>query len=166
MALKQEFSGTHSHQHLKEPQNLLFAKPRQPVSFPHLSVGIESGTSSTGPGFLWNNNNNWNKEELKVFDRKTRKHLTIYNALHPRDSVARLYLPRKMGGRGLCSMEDCVELARLGLFNYCVKSREKLLVAARGDECDGLESTTDRRESRRKYAEKNFMGSSLDKQTG
>ena len=46
-----------------------------------------------------------------------------------------------MGGRGLCSIEDCVELARLGL--YCVKSREKLLVAARGDECDGLESTTE-----------------------
>ena len=36
-----------------------------------------------------------------------------------------------------------MELARLGLFNYCVKSREKLLVAARGDECDGLESTTE-----------------------
>ena len=86
----------------------------------------------------------WNKEELKEFDRKTRKYLTIYNALHPRDSVARLYLPRKMGGRGLCSIEDCVELARLGLFNYCAKSREKLLgVAARGDECDGLESTTE-----------------------
>ena len=31
----------------------------------------------------------------------------------------------------------------MGLFNYCVKSREKLLVAARGDECDGLESTTE-----------------------
>ena len=36
-----------------------------------------------------------------------------------------------------------MELARLGLFNFCVKSREKLLVAARGDECDGLERTTE-----------------------
>ena len=85
----------------------------------------------------------WNKEELKEFDRKTRKYLTIYNALHPRDSVARLYLPRKMGGRGLCSIEDCVEQAKLGLFNYCVKSREKLLVTAGGDECHGFESTTE-----------------------
>ena len=85
----------------------------------------------------------WNKEELKEFDRKTRKYLTIYNALYPRDSVARLYLPRKMGGRGLCSIEDCVELAKLGLFNYCVKSREKLLVTAGGDECHGFESTTE-----------------------
>ena len=72
----------------------------------------------------------------------TRKYLTIYNALHPRDR-ARLYLPRKMDGRRLCFIEDCVELARLGLFNYCAKSKEKLLVAARGDECDGLESTTE-----------------------
>ena len=112
--------------------------------------------------------NDWNKEELKEFDRKTRKYLTIYNALHPRDSIARLYLPRKMGGRGLCSIEDCVELVRLGLFNYCAKSKEKLLVAARGDECDGLESTTEfkKRMTDRNYAEKNFMGSSLDKQTG
>ena len=57
----------------------------------------------------------WTKEELKELDRKTRKYLTIYNALHLRDSVARSYLPRKLGGRGLCSVEDCVELARLGL---------------------------------------------------
>ena len=42
----------------------------------------------------------WTKEELKELDRKTRKYLTIYNSLHPRDSVARLYLPRKLGGRG------------------------------------------------------------------
>ena len=43
----------------------------------------------------------WTKEELKELDRKTRKYLTIYNSLHPRESVARLYLPRKLGGRGL-----------------------------------------------------------------
>ena len=66
----------------------------------------------------------WTKEELKELDRKTRKYLTIYNVLHPRDSVARSYLPQKLGGRGLCSVEDCVELARLGLFNYIVKSEE------------------------------------------
>ena len=60
-----------------------------------------------------------------------------------RDGVARLYLPRKMGGRDLCSIDDCVELAKLGLFNYCTKRKEKLLVAARRDECDGLESTSE-----------------------
>ena len=29
----------------------------------------------------------WTREELVVLDRKTRKFLTIYNALHPRDSA-------------------------------------------------------------------------------
>ena len=83
----------------------------------------------------------WTKEELKELDRKTRKYLTIYNSLHPRDSVAKLYLPQKLGGRGLCSVEDSVELARLGLLNYIARSEEQLLAAARGKECEGLKST-------------------------
>ena len=39
----------------------------------------------------------WNMEELKEFDRKTRKYLTIYNALHPRDSVIQA-IPTKEDG--------------------------------------------------------------------
>lgn len=85
----------------------------------------------------------WTKEELKELDRKTRKYLTIFNALHTRDNVARSYPPRKLGGRGLCSVEDCMELARFGLFNYIVKSEEELLVAARGTEYDGIKSTNE-----------------------
>ena len=85
----------------------------------------------------------WTKEELKELDRKTRKYLTIYNSLHPRDSVAGLYLPRKLGGRGLCLVEDCVELARLGLLNYIARSEEELLAAARGKQCEGLKSTNE-----------------------
>ena len=85
----------------------------------------------------------WTKEELKELDRKTRKYLTIFNALHPRDIVARSYLPRKLGGRGLCSVEDCVELARLSLFNEIAQSEEELLVAARGTEYDGIKSTNE-----------------------
>ena len=33
----------------------------------------------------------WAKEELKVMDRKTRKLMTIYRALHLRADVDRLY---------------------------------------------------------------------------
>ena len=48
------------------------------------------------------------REELRVLDRKTKKHLTMNNASYPRDSVVRLYLPRKLGGRGLIAVEDAV----------------------------------------------------------
>ena len=57
----------------------------------------------------------------------------MYNALHPRDAVARLYLPRKEGGRGLISVEDCVDLAILGLENFIQKSNERLIISARRD---------------------------------
>ena len=53
----------------------------------------------------------WRKNELQAIDRKTRKLFTIYGALHPKSDVDRLYIPRKEGGRGLISIEDCVDLA-------------------------------------------------------
>ena len=40
---------------------------------------------------------------------------TIYGVLHAKSDVDRLYIPRKEGGRGLISIEDCVELAIRGL---------------------------------------------------
>ena len=50
----------------------------------------------------------WRKDELKEIDQDTRKMMNMYRALHPRDTVARLYVPRKEGGRGLVAIEDCV----------------------------------------------------------
>ena len=47
------------------------------------------------------------KSELQAIDRKTRKLFTIYGALHPKSDVDRLYIPKKEGGRGLISIEDC-----------------------------------------------------------
>ena len=35
--------------------------------------------------------------------------MTMHKALHPRDDVDRLYVPRKEGGRGLASIEDSVD---------------------------------------------------------
>ena len=34
----------------------------------------------------------------------------MYGALHPKSDVDRLYIPRKEGGKGLISIEDCVKL--------------------------------------------------------
>ena len=84
----------------------------------------------------------WWKSELQAIDRKTRKLFTIYRALHPKSDVDRLYIPRKEGGRGLISIEDCVELAIRGLEVYVHGSEERLIQAARGDKIDGLEATT------------------------
>ena len=61
----------------------------------------------------------WRKSELQAIDRKTRKLFTICGALHPTSDVDRLYIPRKKGGRGLISIEDCAELAISGLEGVC-----------------------------------------------
>ena len=69
----------------------------------------------------------WTKEELANLDRKTRKIMTMNRNLHPRSSVARLYLKRKDGGRGLISVEECVETESKGLHDYLGGSEEELL---------------------------------------
>ena len=80
----------------------------------------------------------WRKCELQAIDRKTRKLFTIYGGLHPMSDVDRLYIIRKDGGRGLITIEDCVELAVRGL-EVCVHgSGETLIQAAWGDKLDGL----------------------------
>ena len=84
----------------------------------------------------------WRKSELQAMDRKIRKLFTIYGALHPKSDVGRLYIPRKEGGRGLISIEDCVELAIRGLEVYVHGSEERLIQAARGDKIDGLEAAS------------------------
>ena len=66
--------------------------------------------------------------------------MTMYRALHPRDSVDRLYLPRKEGGRGLISIEDCVDIAELSLKEYVMRSKEKMIAAARGNVTKEVES--------------------------
>ena len=44
----------------------------------------------------------WRVDELKAVDRKTRKLLTIYGALHPQADVDRLYYKRAGGGQKGC----------------------------------------------------------------
>ena len=36
--------------------------------------------------------------------------MTIYRALHPQADVDRLYVRRSKGGRGMISIEECVNL--------------------------------------------------------
>ena len=66
----------------------------------------------------------WRKSELQAIDRKARKLFTIYGGLHLKSDVDRLYIPRKDGGRGLISIEDCAELLVRGLEVYVHESEK------------------------------------------
>ena len=69
----------------------------------------------------------WNKEELQEIDRKPRKIVTMNKELHPRSDVARIYVPREKGGRGLISFESCVGREEINLSWYVRNSNEALL---------------------------------------
>ena len=56
--------------------------------------------------------------------------MTLNRCLHPRSSVARLYMKRKEGGRGLMSVEDCTKTERIGLYDYLKESKEDMLSGA------------------------------------
>ena len=57
--------------------------------------------------------------------------MTMHSALNPKSGVARIYLSRKEGGRGLISIEDTVKLAIVRLERYGLTCEEGLLIAAR-----------------------------------
>ena len=50
----------------------------------------------------------WYQQELENIDRRTRKMMHLYDAIHPRADVDRLYVRRDEGGRGLMSILDAV----------------------------------------------------------
>lgn len=63
----------------------------------------------------------WNLDEIKQLDRKTRKLLTINGMLHPRADVERLYVKREHGGRGLRQLEAAYNNANYNLGYYLAK---------------------------------------------
>ena len=67
------------------------------------------------------------ESELKSVDRKTRKTLTMYGAMHPKGDVDRLYIKRNEGGRGMSSVEYVVRGEENRLGHYVLHSEEKLL---------------------------------------
>ena len=92
----------------------------------------------------------WTKAEVEQLDRRTRKLMTMHNALHPKSNVDRLYLPRKDGGRGLLGVEDTVHIATASLQRYVRKSTEKLLsslATIEGDEV--IEPDSDLKQQKR-----------------
>lgn len=88
----------------------------------------------------------WTINDLQEMDRRTRKLMTMHNALHPRSNANHLYMPGGEVGRGLLSAEDTVNLAKLRLQEYVKMSDERLVIAARGaDEATSWEAAVESR---------------------
>ena len=73
------------------------------------------------------------KQQLRTLDRKTTRLLTIYKSLHSQADVDRLYVKRSKGGRGLISVEDCVNIEVGSLHKYVGGSSERLLIATKDE---------------------------------
>ena len=73
----------------------------------------------------------WNKNELQEMDRNTRKFMTMNRELHSRSDVARLYVSRKNGGRGLIECENKVKGEKNDPGWYVKNNIETLLLAVR-----------------------------------
>ena len=71
----------------------------------------------------------WTMEEMTSMDRRTRKILAMNGCLYTRSNVARLYLLRKEGGRGLIGIEESVRKERKSLYGYLRESTEWMLQA-------------------------------------
>ena len=57
--------------------------------------------------------------------------MTMHKALHPKDDIGRLYVPRKKGGRGLASIEASVDTSIQRLEDYIEKQERGLITAIR-----------------------------------
>ena len=66
-------------------------------------------------------------------DQRTRKLMTMHQALHPRDDVDRLYVSRKEEGRGLASIENIVDASIQRLKDYIQKHEGGLITATKNE---------------------------------
>ena len=73
----------------------------------------------------------WNADELNELDRKTRKMMALFGALHPKSDVDRVYLSRQKGGRGLISCKMCIKAEENNLAWYIRNSNEKLMAGVK-----------------------------------
>ena len=69
----------------------------------------------------------WQIQELKRLDSKTRKILTLERMHHPKADVHRVYLPRSLGGRGLIGIENAYKTSTIGLAEYLKHTEDDLM---------------------------------------
>ena len=91
---------------------------------------------------IWSGNTTVERRsQLKNVDRKSRKTITMYGALHPKSDVDRLYIKRKEGGRGLMSVECCVREEENSFGFYVAHSEENLIKGVYAAETINAEDT-------------------------
>ena len=64
------------------------------------------------------------REDHRLMDQRTRKLMAMHEAKHPRDSIDRIYAPRKEE-KGFASTEDNVYALQEGLKTYIKKRKER-----------------------------------------
>ena len=74
----------------------------------------------------------------------------MHKELHPRDDVDRLYVSRKVGGRGLASIEDTVDASIQRLEDFIEKHERGLIATIRIDTDNSINKrmTTTRKQKR------------------
>ena len=104
----------------------------------------------------------WTVEELVSMDRRTRKSLAMTGCMHTRSNVARLYLPRKEGGRGLISIEEFVVEESKSLHGYLGETIEWMLQAAlNGKVLDKEENLQDYKKRRQEETNRDWKEKAL-----
>ena len=66
----------------------------------------------------------WTVEKLVSMGRRIWKILAMNGCMHTRSNIARLYLPRKEGGGGLISTEECVRKESKSLHGHLKETTE------------------------------------------
>lgn len=61
---------------------------------------------------------NWTKTDVEAFERKVRVLMTKARKHHPKSSIERMSLPRRMGGRGLINIPNLLACQLLSLRTY------------------------------------------------
>ena len=73
----------------------------------------------------------WKEDDIAKSDRRTRKMMTMFGALHPKSNGNSIYLPRARVGRGLISCERCIRGEENNMEWYVRNSIEPLLEAVK-----------------------------------
>ena len=95
--------------------------------------------------------------ELKYANRTSRKTITMYEVLHLKSDVDRLYIKKKEEGRGLINVERCVRKEDNSLGFYIANSEEKFIKGDAAAEKIITEDNVTTREFKKQELKKNWL---------
>ena len=102
-------------------------------------------------------------------NRKTRKLIKIYEGLHPLSYVDRLYIAKSDEGRGLVSVEGCVEEKKCNLAKHAAQNKEALVKTAvaelNSEKCIVNVSKKEKKENRLKEWKQEALHGQLARET-